>query len=122
MDHRLLGQSGYSAWARVRLAATMLLGFSTLPLRLVSYVGLCFGVHGGGLLGYILITYAVAGASVPGFAFVSSMVALFSGVQLVAIGLIGDYLSRLYGSAIGRPMFAIRQIRGAGSRERPGLH
>jgi len=110
MDHRAHGQSNYSAWGLLRVAVTMLLGFSTLPLRAVSYIGVCMGLAGAGLLAFVLINYAAYGSAVPGFAFIGSMVALFSGVQLVAIGVIGEYLARLYGDAVGRPSFAIRRV------------
>ena len=110
MDKRMHGSSNYSVGMLFRHALTMLLGYSTLPLRIMSYAGMALGAVGAALLAYVLINFWAHGSSVPGFAFIGSMIALFSGVQLLAIGVIGEYLARLYGSSIGRPLFAIREV------------
>lgn len=123
MDKRMHGSSNYSVGMLFRHAFTMLLGYSTLPLRAMSYAGIVLGMVGAALLAYVLINFWINDSSVPGFAFIGSMIALFSGVQLLAIGVIGEYLARLYGSSIGRPLFAIREVAGGmarGGDDRPG--
>ena len=100
---------GLPAARLVRHALNMVFGFSTAPLRLVSYMGALVGMLGAGLLLFILIRFAVAGSTVPGFAFVASMVALFSGVQLMALGIIGEYMARLYAGAIKRPAYVVQE-------------
>jgi hypothetical protein len=110
MDERRYGASNYSTARLVRHALNMVFGFSTAPLRVVSYVGALAGLLGAALLVFILLRYAFVGSTVPGFAFVGSMVALFSGVQLLALGIIGEYLARLYAGAIKRPAYLVRSV------------
>ncbi|MFZ4756296.1 MAG: glycosyltransferase family 2 protein [Miltoncostaeaceae bacterium] len=120
MDRRAHGTSNYSVGRLFRHALTMLLGYSTVPLRAVSYVGIGIGIAGAALLAYVLVNYWANGSTVPGFAFIGSMVALFAGVQLIAIGVIGEYLARLYAGAIGRPLFTIRASDEKGESDRLG--
>jgi glycosyltransferase involved in cell wall biosynthesis len=109
MDQRRYGASNYTLSRLVRHALTMLFGFSTVPLRIVSWLGLVIGLLGGLLFAFVVIRYAVAGNSVPGFAFLASTVAMFSGAQLLALGVIAEYIARLYAGAIGRPAFVTRE-------------
>jgi undecaprenyl-phosphate 4-deoxy-4-formamido-L-arabinose transferase len=69
----------------------MATGFSTLPLQLASVVGFMFTVFGLLVLAYVMINYISNGPNnVPGFAFIASMIAIFSGAQLFALGIIGS--------------------------------
>lgn len=110
MDQRRYGTSNYSTAKLVRHGLNMVLGFSTAPLRMVSYMGVLVGLLGAVLLLFVLIRYVLVGSTVPGFAFVASMVALFSGVQLLALGIIGEYMARLYVGAIKRPAYVVRAV------------
>lgn len=108
MDQRRYGASNYTLSRLIRHALTMLFGFSTVPLRIVSWLGLMIGLLGGLLFAFVVIRYAFAGNSVPGFAFLASTVAMFSGAQLLALGVIAEYIARLYAGANGRPAFVTR--------------
>ncbi len=108
MHERKHGQSNYTFGRLVKYALTMLFGFSTLPLRLVSYAGLVLGLVGGVALIYVLVTYFTSADGVPGFAFLASAIAAFSGVQLVALGVIGEYLARMYAGTLGKPAYVVR--------------
>lgn len=114
MDQRRYGQSNYTFKRLVRHAFNMLFGFSTAPLRLVSYAGVAVGFMGALLLAFVIVRYFAAGSTVPGFAFLASMVALFSGVQLLALGVIGEYLARMYAGSLRRPAYVVRVIIGRG--------
>jgi glycosyltransferase involved in cell wall biosynthesis len=107
-EPRKFGESGYTAGKLVRHALNMMTGFSTRPLQMASLLGFGFSLFGFALLAYVLIRWLQVGSTVPGFAFLASMVAIFSGVQLLAIGIIGEYLARIHFRTMDRPPYAIR--------------
>jgi len=90
----------------------MMTGFSTLPLQLASLVGFVFTIFGFLILAFVLGNYIVHGAEVPGFAFLASIIALFSGAQLFAIGIIGEYLARMHFRSMERPVYVVREVAG----------
>src|ERR1017187_3842999 len=87
----------------------MMTGFSTRPLQLASLLGISFTVVGFFVFAYVLIRYLVQGGSVPGFSFLASTIALFSGVQLFTLGVIGEYLSRVYLRSLNRPTYVVAE-------------
>ncbi len=60
------------------------------------------------VLAFVLIRYLIVGYSAPGFPFLASTIAIFSGVQLFALGIVGEYLSRMYFRMMDRPTYVIR--------------
>lgn len=106
-DERTIGESGYTLRKLIAHAMNMMTGFSTLPLQMASVLGLAFGGLGLLLLAYVLIRYVVEGSSVPGFPFLASMIAIFSGVQLFALGIFGEYLARMHFRTMERPPYAV---------------
>ncbi len=107
-DPRSIGGSNYTLRRLVVHALNMTTGFSTLPLQLASLVGFVFTIFGTGVLVYVVGRYVLQGTSVPGFPFLASVIAIFSGAQLFALGIIGEYLARMHFRAMGRPPYAIR--------------
>ncbi len=105
---RAVGRSNYTFRKLVHVALLALTSYTTLPLRLASFMGFTFTLFGLGVLIYVLVTYFAAG-SVPGFSFQASLISIFSGVQLFALGIIGEYLARLFDRASGRPTYAIAE-------------
>jgi glycosyltransferase involved in cell wall biosynthesis len=101
------GRSGYTLRRLVSLAITMVVGFSIWPLRLASLIGLACAAFGGLVLAFVLVRYLAAGTTVPGFAFLASVIAIFSGAQLFALGIIGEYLARMYFRMMDRPAYVI---------------
>ncbi len=107
-EQREIGSSNYTFRKLVTHALNMMTGFSTLPLKLASAIGFTFSLFGFVLLGYIVGSYLIRGTVVPGFAFLGSIITIFSGVQLLTIGIIGEYLGRLYFRSMNRPPYIIR--------------
>lgn len=105
---RRRGRSGYGLWRLLTLAADMVTGFSVWPLRLGSIVGLVLAGFGALVLAYVLIRFITAGAPVPGFAFLASTIAIFSGAQLLSLGIIGEYLARMYFRTLDRPAYLVK--------------
>jgi undecaprenyl-phosphate 4-deoxy-4-formamido-L-arabinose transferase len=104
------GKSGYTLARLFAHAMTLVTGFSTLPLRVASIGGLSFTAVGAALLAFVLIRYLIDGVSVPGFVFIASAVTMFSGVQLFALGIMGEYLSRIHMRTLGRPAYVIADV------------
>jgi undecaprenyl-phosphate 4-deoxy-4-formamido-L-arabinose transferase len=112
-EPRLVGQSSYTIRKLVTHALNMMTGFSTLPLQIASLIGFVFTLFGFAILLIVLISYvANGGSTVPGFAFLASIIAIFSGAQLFALGIIGEYLARMHFRTMDRPTYLVQQVTG----------
>ena len=109
LQQREHGKSGYSYMALVNHAINMITGFSGLPLRIASIAGILFAMLGFFILIYVFATYILVGSAVPGFAFLASIITIFSGVQLLTIGIIGEYISKIHFRSMNRPPYIIRE-------------
>jgi undecaprenyl-phosphate 4-deoxy-4-formamido-L-arabinose transferase len=107
-DSRAGGVSGYTVRELISHALNMMTGFSTLPLQLASIIGFAFALFGMLVLIYVLTRYFVSGSAVPGFPFLASIIAIFAGAQLFAIGIIGEYLARMHFRTMERPPYVVR--------------
>ena len=108
-DARAAGTSSYTFGRLATHALNVLTGFSTRPLRIASIVGLAFTGLGVALLALVVVRYFVNGRDVvPGFPFLASMIAIFSGVQLLTLGIIGEYLARMHVRVMDRPAYTVR--------------
>ncbi len=105
---RAVGVSNYTWRKLIVHAMNMTTGFSVLPLQVSSMVGFGFTIFGLLVLALVLVRYIVYGGSVPGFAFLASIVAIFSGAQLFALGIMGEYIARIHVRSMNRPPYAVR--------------
>jgi len=106
---RAAGVSNYTFRKLVVHMVNVITAFSTLPLRLASFVGFGFTVLGLLIFLYVVGRYLVEGGSVPGFAFLASAIALFSGAQMFALGILGEYLARMHYRLMDRPAYTVRE-------------
>ncbi len=111
-EPRRSGVSHYSFGRLISHALNMLTGFSIRPLQLASLVGFVFTLFGSFVLAFVLGRYLLQGTSVPGFPFLASVIAIFSGAQLFALGIIGEYLARMHFRTLGRPPYTVRESTG----------
>jgi undecaprenyl-phosphate 4-deoxy-4-formamido-L-arabinose transferase len=111
-DPRKAGRSNYTFRKLLAHSMNMMTGFSTLPLQIASWVGFVFTGVGVLVLFYVLGRYLLQGGSVPGFPFLASIIAIFSGAQLFALGIIGEYLARMFVRASDTPAYMIRDHSG----------
>lgn len=109
-DPRYRGASQYTLRKLMTHALNMLTGFSALPLQLASMIGFALTLFGGGILVYVLARYFISGDPAPGFPFLASVIAIFSGAQLFALGIIGEYLARMHFRMMARPTYAVRSV------------
>jgi undecaprenyl-phosphate 4-deoxy-4-formamido-L-arabinose transferase len=109
-DPRPHGQSNYTFRKLVTHAINMMTGFSTVPLQLASWLGFAMTFFGLLVLFYVIVVRVIIfGYEVPGFTFLASLIALFSGAQLFALGIIGEYLARMHFRTMERPTYVVRE-------------
>jgi glycosyltransferase involved in cell wall biosynthesis len=107
-EPRKVGVSNYTLRKLITHALNMMTGFSVLPLQLASLIGFVFTLFGLVIFAYVIGRYLILGYSVPGFPFLASIIAIFSGAQLFALGIMGEYLARMHFRLMDKPPFAIR--------------
>jgi undecaprenyl-phosphate 4-deoxy-4-formamido-L-arabinose transferase len=107
-DVRKYGKSNYKFTNLIKQALLVFTGFSILPLRLSSWLGFFFVIFGLAVFLYVFISYLSAG-SIPGFPFLASIISIFSGAQLFVLGIMGEYLGRIFERSMGRPNYIVGQ-------------
>ncbi len=107
---RTSGISNYNFRKLLNHAMNLITGFSTLPLQFASLTGFAFTIIGVAILIFVLLRYIISGVVVPGFTFLASIVTVFSGATLFALGIIGEYLARMYFRLMDKPKYVIRNI------------
>jgi glycosyltransferase involved in cell wall biosynthesis len=105
---RPFGASTYTFRKLLSYIPLMITSYSALPLRFASLLGFGFTIFGFFVLLYVLGRYFILGGSLPGFPFLASTIAIFSGVQLFALGMIGEYLAQVHFRTMDRPIYTIR--------------
>ena len=105
-DRRPYGRTTYTFRRRFVQALDLITGFSTLPLKIASVVGFVFTLFGFGVLCYVIVIYFLYGG-IPGFPFLASTIAIFSGAQLFALGVVGEYLARMFQRIMDRPTYTV---------------
>lgn len=108
-DARFAGETNYPFRKMLRFAVDAVTSFSVKPLQIATWIGL-----GTGVIAVLLMIYAIVGfflhKTVSGWASIVVAVSLLSSVQLFVLGIIGEYLGRLYEQSKGRPLFIIRDV------------
>lgn len=107
-EPRRAGASNYRIRSLVRHAMNMVTGYSLLPLQIATMIGFVFTLFGILVLVFVLGRYLISGTTVAGFPFLASIIAIFSGAQLFALGIIGEYLGRIHLRTMERPPYVVR--------------
>ncbi|MDE8651512.1 glycosyltransferase family 2 protein [Novosphingobium sp. H3SJ31-1] len=110
-DPRLAGETHYPLYRMIRLALDAITSFSTLPLRIASHLGVFMGVVGFGLLVWALASW-LADGTMAGWTSMIAVMLIMGSLQLIILGVFGDYLGRLYIENKRRPLFILREVRG----------
>ena len=105
-EERAAGSSKYPLSKMVRLAVDSITGASIAPLRLATWLGLVGFVIAMLLLVYALVGYAV-GLNVPGWTSTFVVVTTVGGIQLLCVGILGEYVGRMYTTMLGRPTYHV---------------
>lgn len=106
-DPRRSGKSQYTVQKLVTHALNMMTGFSIIPLQLATLIGFGVTIFGLLILAFVLGRYFIHGVDVPGFTFLASIIVIFSGAQLFALGIFGEYLARIHFRMMDRPSYVV---------------
>ena len=104
---RAPGKTKFNYWKLWNFALDGITGYSTVPLRVATYFGLIFALLAMLYGIYLLVRTMLWGTDVPGYASTMVAVIFMGGIQLVVLGIIGEYLGRLYSEAKGRPLYIV---------------
>ncbi|HTT41099.1 MAG TPA: glycosyltransferase family 2 protein [Burkholderiales bacterium] len=121
-EARATGNTKFSGWRLWNLALEGITSFSTVPLRLWTYIGSAVAVASFLYASFIVLRTLILGIDVPGYASLLSVILFLGGIQLIGIGVLGEYIGRIYSEAKQRPVYVVREIYGAahGSRSVSG--
>jgi len=119
-DERFAGTSKYPIGKMVRFALDALTSFSSAPLKLASHAGLALSFGSLLIVAYILYGWAT-GRSAPGWTSVMLVVVVLGAVQMFVLGLMGEYIGRLYSQAKQRPLYIVQAVTGGQERPAPRL-
>ena len=111
MNLREIGKSNYSYYKLFKFAIAMLTSYSTRPLRFATLVGVIGFVFSLSLTGYYLYFALSGGAKVEGFSTLVILISLLGSIQLITLGIIGEYLGKVHEKNIGKPIFVVRDIK-----------
>jgi len=106
---RKYGESNYGFAGLVKYLFDIATGFSIVPLRLAIRLGIVTIVFGLSIFVFVIVRVIVQGSSVPGFPFIAASLAVFSGVQLFILGLLGEYIGRMHFRVMNRPSYVIAE-------------
>ena len=115
---RASGTSAWSYWKLWNLALEGITGFTTAPLRVATYFGLTISAGAMVYLVQLVVRTLVFGNEVPGYPSLLAVVLLLGGAQLITLGVIGEYLARVFNEVKGRPLYVVEQFRPSTVRER----
>jgi glycosyltransferase involved in cell wall biosynthesis len=107
-DPRIAGASRFSAWKLWNLALEGITSFSTAPLRIWTYLGLAVASLAFVYAGFIVMRTVIHGIDVPGYASLLAITLFLGGIQLIGLGVLGEYLGRVYSEAKQRPIYIVR--------------
>ncbi|MBI6554731.1 glycosyltransferase family 2 protein [Pseudomonas veronii] len=107
---RVVGQSKFNAWKLWNLALDGVTSFSTLPLRLWSYIGGGISLLALVYAGYLVVDKVLFGNAVPGYPSLMTAILFLGGVQLIGIGILGEYVGRIYMEAKHRPRYVVKDV------------
>lgn len=108
-DSRVAGQTKYPINKMVRFAIDAITGFSSRPLKLATYLGVLGAMLGVGFFSYSIISW-LTGQTVSGWTSLMATITLFGSGHLIVLGVLGEYLARMYVQVKGRPLFIIKDV------------
>jgi glycosyltransferase involved in cell wall biosynthesis len=116
---RNAGSTSWSVSHLARFAIDGLMAFTTLPLRVWSYVGVLISLGAVGYGGFFLVKTLVLGIDVPGYPSLIVAIMSFAGIQLISLGIIGEYLAQMVSEVKRRPLFIVSELHGFETAARP---
>jgi polyisoprenyl-phosphate glycosyltransferase len=116
---RAAGNSKFNGWKLWNLALEGITSFSTVPLRLWTYLGSCISLISLLYAAYLILDKLIFGSDLPGYPSLMTAILFLGGVQLIGIGVLGEYIGRIYLETKHRPRYVIKEmIQGGRSKMR----
>ncbi len=112
------GSSSWNYWKLWNFALEGFTSFSFMPLKIWSYLGLAIAIPAFFYASYLILRTMILGIDVPGYASLMVAILFFGGIQLISLGVIGEYLGRIYQEVKGRPLYFVRDVYGFGEKEK----
>jgi glycosyltransferase involved in cell wall biosynthesis len=116
---RAHGRSSFNPLRLIRLSLDGLTAFTTWPLRAVSVTGSVLALLAFAYGSFLIASYLISGNEVSGWTTIVVSLMFFVGVQLVSIGILGEYVGRIFEEVKGRPLFIVKRELGQGLAKRP---
>jgi glycosyltransferase involved in cell wall biosynthesis len=104
------GQSTWSYWKLWNFALDGLTSFSTMPLRVWTYIGLIVSLLSFGYASFLIFRTLIAGVDLPGYASLMVVILFLGGIQLISLGVLGEYLGRVFIEVKRRPIYLIDRV------------
>jgi glycosyltransferase involved in cell wall biosynthesis len=117
---RSSGKSRFSLWKLWNFALDGITSFSSFPLRIWSYFGLLLALTGFVYATFIVVRVLIFGVDLPGYPSILVFILFFSGIQLISIGILGEYIGRLFTEVKQRPMYLVDESYGFDEEKKPG--
>jgi glycosyltransferase involved in cell wall biosynthesis len=114
---RVAGTTKWNFWKLWNFALDGITSFSTVPLRIWLYVGIAVSALGFGYGAFLVTKTLIEGVDVPGYASLMVAILFFGGLQMMTLGVIGEYLGRIYKEVKGRPLYIVKEE--AASKKQP---
>ncbi len=118
-EPRHSGETKWNYWRLWNFAIDGIVSFSIAPLRIWSYIGITFAGISFLYGTFLLLRTLISGNDVPGYASLMVAVLFLGGVQMMSLGVLGEYLGRVYEEVKGRPLYLVRNAYGVGGPVRP---
>ena len=108
------GRSHFNLWRLISLSLDGVTAFTTWPLRAVSVVGFGLALLSFLYGGYLTLSYLAYGHNISGWTTITVSLMLFAGIQLISLGIVGEYIGRVFEEVKARPLFIVKQKLGRG--------
>jgi len=109
-EERFAGESKYSLYQLIRLNFDLVTGFSIMPLQIFSILGMLLSLAAGSLFAYLLVRRFLLGAEVEGVFTLFALTFFLIGVMLFGLGLLGEYIGRIYQQIRNRPRYVVQTV------------
>ena len=114
---RELGESKFSGWKLWNFALEGITSFSLIPLKVWTYLGIVGALFAFFYAVFVIVKTLIFGIDLPGYASLLVVSLFFGSIQLISLGIIGEYIGRIYFESKGRPLYIVRKHIGANKFE-----
>jgi glycosyltransferase involved in cell wall biosynthesis len=109
-NKRFAGDSNFNFFKLLNLAVDGITSFSSFPLRLISYMGILISIFSFTFGIFVITRTIIDGIDIPGYASTLTVILFLGGIQLIAIGILGEYIGKIYTEVKNRPNYFIKEI------------